>query len=192
MKLNVKDLIQTGIFTVIYFITFVIAAMLGYIPVFVIILPAITGILGGIPFSLFVAKEQKFGAVTLMGLLSGILCTLMGQHWISILFGLVFGILADLIMKAGSYKKFVSNLIAYCVFTLWTIGSMLPMWILRDTFFESYKKKGGTEAYIEAVRKLTPLSMLPVIILLGIVGAVIGAYLGKLVLKKHFEKAGIV
>ena len=34
--------------------------------------------------------------------------------------------------------------------------------------------------------------MLPVVIVLGLVGGVIGAYLGKAILKKHFVKAGIV
>ena len=48
-----------------------IAGILGYIPVCVVILPLIAGVLGGIPFVLFVIKEQKFGAVTLMGLIIG-------------------------------------------------------------------------------------------------------------------------
>ena len=39
---------------------------------------------------------------------------------------------------------------------------------------------------------LTANWMLPVVIVLGIVGGVIGAYLGKVILKKHFVKAGIV
>ena len=69
---------------------------------------------------------------------------------------------------------------------------MLPMWIMRDTFFEAYRSNGGTDEYIDAVMGLTANWMLPVVIVLGIVGGVIGAYLGKAILKKHFVKAGIV
>ena len=69
---------------------------------------------------------------------------------------------------------------------------MLPMWIMRDTFFEAYRSKGGTDEYINAVMGLTANWMLPVVIVLGLVGGVIGAYLGKAILKKHFVKAGIV
>lgn len=105
MKLSVKDLINVGLFSVIYFIMFAIAGILGYIPVFVVILPLIAGVLGGIPFVLFFVKEQKFGAVTLMGLITGLLTFLVGQTWMSILFGLVFGLLGDLIMKSGDYKN---------------------------------------------------------------------------------------
>lgn len=66
------------------------------------------------------------------------------------------------------------------------------MWIMRDTFFEAYRSKGGTDEYINAVMGLTANWMLPVVIVLGLVGGVIGAYLGKAILKKHFVKAGIV
>lgn len=191
MKLSVKDLINVGLFSVIYFIMFTIAGILGYIPVCVVILPLIAGVLGGIPFVLFVIKEQKFGAVTLMGLITGLLTFLVGQTWMSILFGLVFGLLGDLIMKSGDYKNWTKNVLGYSVFTLWTIGTMLPMWIMRDTFFANYKENGGTDAYIDAVMALTPNYMVLVIIVLAIVGGFLGAMLGKIVLKKHFEKAGI-
>lgn len=160
-KLNAKDFINIGIFTVIYFVMFFITGMLGYIP-------------------------------TIMGTLVSVLCFLMGQSWISIPFGIVFGFLADLIFKAGEYKSWKHTVLGYCVFTEWVVGSMLPMWIMRDTFFEAYRSKGGTDEYINAVMGLTANWMLPVVIVLGLVGGVIGAYLGKAILKKHFVKAGIV
>lgn len=191
-KLDVKDFINIGIFTVLYFVMFIIAGMLGYIPIFAVIIPFVLGVLGGIPFVLFLTKTGKFGATTIMGGLVGVLCFLMGQSWISIPFGVGFGFLADLVFKAGDYKSWKHILMGYCVFTEWSIGSMLPMWIMRDVFFESYRNNGGTEEYINAVMSLTANWMLPVVAVLGVIGAVIGAFLGKVVLKKHFAKAGIV
>lgn len=191
MKLSVKDLINVGLFSVIYFIMFTISGILGYIPICVVILPLIAGILGGIPFVLFTIKEQKFGAVTLMGVIAGLFTFLVGQTWLSVVFGLVFGLLADLIMRSGQYKSWTKNMLGYSVFTLWTVGTMLPMWIMRETFFASYRENGGTDAYINAVMKLTPNYMILVVIVLALVGGMLGACLGKSVLKKHFEKAGI-
>lgn len=190
-KLGVKDLINVGLFGVIYFIMFTISGILGYIPICVVILPLIAGVLGGIPFVLFVIKEQKFGAVTLLGLLAGILTFLVGQTWMAIPFGLVFGFLADTIMKSGNYKNRTKNVLGYSVFTLWTVGTMLPMWIMRDTYFAGYRENGSTDAYINAVMKLTPNYMVLVVILVALVGGVLGASLGRKVLRKHFEKAGI-
>lgn len=191
MKLSVKDLINVGLFSVIYFIMFTISGILGYIPICVMILPLIARILGGIPFVLFTIKEQKFGAVTLMGVIAGLFTFLVGQTWLSVVFGLVFGLLADLIMRSGQYKSWTKNMLGYSVFTLWTVGTMLPMWIMRETFFAGYRENGGTDAYINAVMKLTPNYMILVVIVLALVGGILGACLGKSVLKKHFEKAGI-
>lgn len=191
-KLNAKDFINIGIFSVLYFIMFFVSGMMGYIPVFSVLIPLVLGILGGIPFVLFLTKTQKFGAVTIMGILVSVLCFLMGQSWISIIFGIVFGLLADLILKAGHYRSVKHTVIGYAVFTEWVVGSMLPMWIMRDVFFESYRNNGGTDEYIDAVMALTANWMLPVVFLLGIVGGIIGAFVGKAVLKKHFVKAGIV
>ncbi len=191
MKLSVKDLINVGLFSVIYFIMFTISGILGYIPICVVILPLIAGILGGIPFVLFTIKEQKFGAVTLMGVIAGLFTFLVGQTWRSVVFGLVFGLLADLIMRSGQYKSWTKNMLGYSVFTLWTVGTMLPMWIMRETFFAGYRENGGTDAYINAVMKLTPNYMILVVIVLALVGGMLGACLGRSVLKKHFEKAGI-
>ena len=191
MKLSVKDLINVGLFSVIYFIMFTISGILGYIPICVVILPLIAGILGGIPFVLFTIKEQKLGAVTLMGVIAGLFTFLVGQTWLSVVFGLVFGLLADLIMRSGQYKSWTKNMLGYSVFTLWTVGTMLPMWIMRETFFAGYRENGGTDTYINAVMKLTPNYMIRVVIVLALVGGILGACLGKSVLKKHFEKAGI-
>ena len=134
MKLSVKDLISVGLFSLIYFIGFMIAGMLGYIPICVIGLPFIAGVLGGIPFMFLAVKQQKFGAVTILGLIAGLLSFLMGQTWMSIPAGLIFGLIADFIMKSGGFKSWSKNLIAYSVFTLWTIATMLPMWIMRELF----------------------------------------------------------
>ena len=191
-KLGVKDFINVGLFSVIYFVMFTISGILGYIPLCVVILPLIAGVLGGIPFVLFTLKEQKFGAVTLMGMITGFLTFLVGQTWMSILFGLVFGFLGDLIMKSENYKSWKKNVLGYSVFTLWTVGTMLPMWIMRETFFAGYRENGGTDAYIDAVMKLTPNYMILVVIITALVGGFLGASLGKAVLKKHFHRAGIV
>ena len=191
-KLGVKDFINVGLFSVIYFVMFTISGILGYIPLCVVILPLIAGVLGGIPFVLFTLKEQKFGAVTLMGMITGFLTFLVGQTWMSILFGLVFGFLGDLIMKSRNYKSWKKNVLGYSVFNLWTVGTMLPMWIMRETFFAGYRENGGTDAYIDAVMKLTPNYMILVVIITALVGGFLGASLGKAVLKKHFQRAGTV
>ena len=53
-KLNAKDFINIGIFTVIYFVMFFITGMLGYIPIFAVIIP-----LGRHPVHAVPDKDRK-------------------------------------------------------------------------------------------------------------------------------------
>ncbi|MGO5064056.1 Trep_Strep domain-containing protein [Clostridium sporogenes] len=191
-KITTKDLINLGIFTIFYFVMFFICGLLAYIPILAVILPFLLGIVGGIPFILLVSKTGKFGIVTLMGLLEGLLCFVVGQSWISIIFGFVFGLIADLIIKSGNYKRFKTIAIGYSVFNEWVIGSMLPMWIMRDTFFKMYRENGGTEQYINTMMKLTSNNMLIVVIILALIGGALGMFLGRAMLKKHFTRARII
>ncbi len=46
-------------------------------------------------------------------------------------------------------------------------------------FLRLIGSRGGTDEYINAIMGLTANWMLPVVIVLGIVGGVIGAYLGR-------------
>ena len=47
------------------------------------------------------------------------------------------------------------------------------------------------QEYIDAVTKLLPVWMCPVLLVLDVVCGIIGGWIGTKVLKKHFEKAGI-
>lgn len=190
-KLEAKDLINVGIFSAIYFVMFFIAGMTGFIPIFTVLYPCVLAILGGIPFILFLTKVKKFGMITLMGIIMGLITFAMGQGWYVIIFGIVCGLFSDLIIKAGEYKSWKNMLASYCVFSIWVIGSMLPMWLMRETYFEHVRATQG-DTYAEAVLGLLTNWMIPVIVLAVIVCAIIGAYIGKGVLKKHFKRAGIV
>lgn len=190
-KLDVKDLINIGIFTAIYYILLVAAGFLGYIPIFSVLFPLVVALLCGIPFVLFLTKTKTFGMITIMGVLLGILTFAFGQGWYSIVTGLLCGLLADLICKAGEYKSWKYMVVCFCMFSQWVIGSMLPMWIMKDSYFEMMRDMQGA-AFAESLESLITGWMLVLLIILTAVAAVIGAYLGKAVLKKHFVRAGIV
>lgn len=189
-KLNVKDLINVGIFTAIYFVMFFISGMTGFIPIFTILFPILLAILGGIPFILFLTKVNKFGMITIMGVLMGILTLVMGQGWIAIITGLVCGLIGDLICKAGKYKSWKHMLIGYCVFSEWVFGSMLPMWVMRDVYFERIRSGQGN-AYTDMVLSLVTNEVIPIILAGIVIGALVGAFIGRAALKKHFKRAGI-
>lgn len=116
-KLQGKDLINVGIFTAIYFVVMMAIAMLGFIPIFLPLLIVLVPLIGGIVMMLYYSKVQKFGMVSLTGLICGILMLLTGMGYWSIITGAVFGVLADLVLKSGDYKSAKKrNHIAWCFF----------------------------------------------------------------------------
>jgi len=189
-KLNTQDLITTGIFTAIYIVIFFLCGMLGYIPILLVFLPLICPIVTGIPFMLFLTKVKKFGMVTIMGLIIGLVMFLTGHTWMPVATGLIFGLLADLVFKAGKYQSSKNSILGYGVFSMFIIGAMMPMWVMRDSYFEYMSSSMGTE-YVATVMSLTPEWMFFVLMIVAFIAGIIGALLGKSVLKKHFKRAGI-
>lgn len=64
------------------------------------------------------------------------------------------------------------------------------MFLTRDTFFASLVSSYGQE-YVDTLMSYTPSWTYPVLFVVTFIGGILGALLGKAVLKKHFEKAGI-
>ena len=189
-RLQAKDLINVGIFTAIYFVIFFAGMMLGYIPIFIPLLGLVCPILCGIPFMLYLTKVKKFGMVTLTGVILGLLNLIMGSGVLVLVAGVIFGIASDLILRAGKYQSWKCPLPGNGVFTLWIMGYVSRMFLPRDDFFSSLVSSYGQE-YVNTLMSYTPGWMFPVLFVVTFIGGILGALLGKAVLKKHFEKAGI-
>ncbi|MBF7019914.1 MptD family putative ECF transporter S component [Staphylococcus sp. 18_1_E_LY] len=190
-KLSVKDLITVGIFTAIYLVVFFVTFMIGYIPFLIPFLGLICPIICGIPFILYVMKIDKFGMVTLTGTILGIAFTVMGSGLIMIPFGILCGLIGDLLMKSGNYKNWKSITWGYAIFSLWMMGFVVRMFIARDQYFKEIAKSYGQD-YVDILESITPIWTLPVMFILTIIGGLIGAWLGKKMFGKHFKKAGLV
>lgn len=124
-KLDTKDLINVGIFTALYFAIVFIVAFVGYIPIMMIIMPALCALIGGIPFMLFLTRTKKFGMVTIMGTLLGLLTFLLGRPWLSVLFGIIAGLVADLYLKGTDYRSIGKAPLSCGIFSLWIVGMAL-------------------------------------------------------------------
>ena len=144
-KLQGKDLINVGIFTAIYFVVMMAIAMLGFIPIFLPLLIVLVPLIGGIVMMLYYSKVQKFGMVSLTGLICGILMLLTGMGYWSIITGAVFGVLADLVLKSGDYKSAKKGIISHGVFSMWIIGNYIPIVATRDSYYQQLISGYGQE-----------------------------------------------
>lgn len=190
-KTQTKDLINVGLFTVLYFVIgCCVAIPIGFIPIFLPVLGALWTLLTGIPFMLFTTKVRSFGMVTLMAILSGLLMGLTGMGFFGVPVGILSGLLGDWIMKSGQYKSMKKNILGYAVFSLWMIGTYIPMYFMVEDSYQSFVEGFGEE-YAARVMAVMPFWSLILVIASIFVFAILGGLLGKNLLKKHFVKAGI-
>ena len=190
-KIDVKDLINIGLFTAVYFIFIAPPGILGIIPIFMLLLPAMIGLVGGIPVMLLITKTQKFGALTICGVVVSLLLAIMGHPWVALILSVPVIVIADMVMAMGQYKSWKLNSIGYIIFSFWPIGNLLPFYFMRNSYLAFIQYKYGTD-YEATVEGLFSIGMIPIILITTIIGAWIGAYIAKGILKKHFKRAGII
>lgn len=192
-RLTVKDLINIGVFTAVYFIIFMIATMTSYIPIMIFAFTVVAAVLAGIPMILFLSRVKKFGMVTIMSVLLGIIVLVMGYGIPGLGIAVACGVISDLLLVAGKWKSWKSMLGAYVVISLWPVGTLIPILMMGTAYFEGFRASMG-DAYVSgAIGIFTAVSgwLIPAVIAATVIAAIVGAYLGKAVLKKHFVRAGI-
>lgn len=190
-KLQGKDFINIGIFTAIYFIVIFAAAMVGVIPIFIPLISVTVPIIGGIPMMLYFSKIRKFGMLTITGLLVGLLMLITGMGYWCILTGLIFGLLADFMLKSVDYKSATKEVLIHGVFSMWVIGAFIPIVVTRDAYYQNLIPGYGQE-YADTLMSYMPDWILPVLLIAALISGILGGLVGREIFKKHFKKAGIV
>lgn len=189
-----RDLISIGIYSAIYFvINFAFMLVSGFHPLIWILMPAFIGLFGATPFMLMCSKVKKTGAVIITGLIVGLIYFVTGQFTIYILIAFVVGCaLAELARYLTKYESFLGNTLAFAGFSLGMIGSPLPIWVMRDSFFAQITEQGMSQDYVDTLADVSSNGMLVVMIVATVLCALAGATISKGLFKKHFTKAGVI
>ncbi len=189
-KLTGKDLINVGIYSAIYFVIVFIIAMLGMVPVLYPMLVVFCPIIGGIPFMLFLTKVKKPGMIFIMSILMGALMLISGMGIYPLIVSVFSGLLSEVIYRKGNYSSAKMAVLTNGTFGLWVWAGFLLLFLNRDSFLASRAESIGQE-YVDALNKLTPGWLCPVLLIVCFICGIIGGLLGKKMMHKHFEKAGI-
>lgn len=190
-KLQIRDLVTIGVFLIIYVVAMYIVGTIGMVPVLIPATPALLGILTGPIVMLFMAKVQKPWALFILGILPPLLMFSMGHTYILFVHGLIVMTIAELLRRPGNYRSFKFNTLAFAVYNTWICGSFMQMLLVKEKYFEMSAQMMGEE-YAHSFEKLITLPNMVLIYIGAIIGGIIGAYIGKALLQKHFKKAGIV
>ena len=191
-KLKIKDLVTIGVFAVIYVVIIFALGMIGFLPVLYLVYPALLGIVSGTVIMLFMAKVQKPWAVLILGMLTSIFMMVEGNTYLLIIHSFVVMLIAELIRRVGNYNSFKYNMLSFTIFNTWICGFLMQILLAKDKVIEMAETRGMGHAYIMKLIALVNYRSMILVYIGAIVGGIIGAYIGKGFLKKHFEKAGIV
>ncbi len=189
-KLKIKDLVTIGVFAVIYLVIMFSVGMIGVIPILFLVYPTILGIVSGTVVMLFMAKVQKPWALLIFGMLTPIFMMVEGHTYILVLHAFVVILIAELIRRAGNYNSFKYNMLSFAIFNTWICGSLMQMLWAREKYIEMTMMMGNE--YVEALERLVTYPHMALVYIGAILGGLIGANIGRILLKKHFIKAGIV
>lgn len=191
-KLRIKDLVTIGVFTVIYFVLFFVAGMVGIVPILYLAYPTLAGIITGIVAMLFMAKVQKPWGLFLLGLICSLIVLAMGNTYIIVIHAVISMVIAELLRKKGEYRSFKYNMLSFAIFNTWICGFLMQILLAKDKVIELAETRGMGHDYIMKLITLLNFRSMILVYIGAIVGGILGAYIGKVFLKKHFEKAGIV
>ena len=194
-KLTVPDLISIGVFTALYFVLVTIAtfASVAIFPGFNnVVLPAFRALISGCVYTLLVVKLQKFGGISVMGIVMGLFFMISGHFIISFAANIVMGIVADCVAKVGKYKSKKWIILSYVLFSYGLFGPVIPMWFMKDAYVANLVARGKDAVYIAELFANINMVTFVLAVVATLICALVGGWFGMKMIKKHFVKAGIV
>ena len=191
--LTVKNLVTIGIFSALFLIFSLVGGVFFAInPILTFYMPIGCALLCGPIYCLMVAKVQKRWAITILGIIMCIVYFVTGMHWALAVGYLVMGIIADIVAGLGKYKDIKINLLSYMLLSLGATGSYIVFFINPTKWMTAMLAKGTEQTYLDTMQANAHSWMLAVIIIGTLVMAFISGLIGQKMLRKQFEKAGIV
>lgn len=191
-KINAKDLINVGLFTILLSLVTMVASFIGFFPVFMPYIPVICGLLTAPIFMLYCTKIKKPGMFFITLLLMGTLFAVTGHgFWTVASYG-IMGLVGEVILKKGHYNSIKASRYAISISSIACMGQMLPMYLNRTAYMDTLIEQGyGKEYALQLLNYMPSWSFFPILIL-GVIATYLGCTLGIKMLKKHFVKAGMV
>lgn len=197
-KLTIRDLAHIGVFLVIYYVliglmsmTFVLLGMGATDPFLAWLCfggaPFMTGVVAGPVVMLLMTKVQKAWGFFIFGMLSPLALWATGHTWIVPAISVFFVGLAEFILRKGHFKSLKAMTLAYACFNIWAMTPFFAVLWIQFMQTRMVEKMGKN-----LVMTIFTFPHMLGIVGVAFVGGLIGAFLGRKMINKHFHKAGIV
>ena len=188
-KMNVRDYITAAIMYVLMFLVYAgVGAPIGMTVAGSLFVFAACAVVWGTIFILLFTKVNKKGVVLLFGFIWAAM-QLMSFWGVAIVIA-IGAVIAELLWDKLDRRKFSTMLLCFTVQVIFLyLGMTLPLIFMKDMYL------AAVSAYADLYSTVFDMLIGPMFFVglaATVVWCIVGAFLGKLLLKKHFEKAGIV
>ena len=188
-----RGAIAAGLFIALYLVIFVIIGVICMpIAILFLLMPELLAFFAAPVYHTMLTKAPGWISIFLAAVIPSLILLATGHIPIAPLVSVPAGLIAVLLSKKGQYKSFKWNTISHMVFSLNVFGGFLPIWFMREYFFQRTLKGGMSQAFVDTVRLLTPWWGLLVMMIATALCSLLGSLFTKKVLHKRLEKAGIV
>lgn len=188
-----RGAIAAGLFIALYLVIFAIIGVICMpIAVLFLLMPELLAFFAAPVYHTMLTKAPGWISIFLAAVIPSLVLIATGHIPIAPLVSVPAGLIAVLLSKKGQYKSFKWNTISHMVFSLNVFGGFLPIWFMREYFFQRTLKGGMSQAFVDTVRLLTPWWGLLVMMIATALFSLLGSLFTKKVLHKRLEKAGIV
>ena len=188
-----RGAIAAGLFIALYLVIFVIIGVICMpIAVLFLLMPELLAFFAAPVYHTMLTKAPGWISIFLAAVIPSLVLIATGHIPIAPLVSVPAGLIAVLLSKKGQYKSFKWNTISHMVFSLNVFGGFLPIWFMREYFFQRTLKGGMSQAFVDTVRLLTPWWGLLVMMIATALCSLLGSLFTKKVLHKRLKKAGIV
>lgn len=181
-KLKVKDIITVVLLALINVVVFFASSLLYATPVTIILMPVFFALLEGVVYFIIGTKVKKPGAI----LIYSIVRAIMGGYLPYILLFILYGLIAELLLWKMGYGNSKALTISYVINQLLAAfgSTIIPYGIAAKAMADQMVTDGRQDNILAASNILQ--SWWSVALAVGvIVAALIGAAIGKRIVKKH-------
>ena len=180
--LKVKDIITVTLLSLCNILIFALGTLMYVTPITILLTPMLYSFLKGIVFFVIGVKVQKKGAFFIYSLIQGVIAFYPPY----ILMFIISGVIAELLLYKNGYGNLKYIGIGYVIQqALASIGSVIyPYTIALNKTLGSMNEKELVSKITRAGKMISSWGSL-ILFLLVIVSAIIGAYIGSKVVRKH-------
>jgi energy-coupling factor transport system substrate-specific component len=193
-RLKVRDLITLAIFSVLFLVIYFAVATLMWLSV--VLYPfcvALAMMPCGVVWAYLRVKVPKRFGILIQAALLAVIIFFLGSGWFASVGLICGGLLAELLSAVGRYRSFRWNTLGYAVFSvLNNLGVYAIILLARDYYLDFSIQSGMDPTHMNRLVNLMSGPLVLLTCALAALGAILGMLLGRLMLKKHFVKAGMV